>query len=99
MIEATQAIYFDPYDLELDPSGYHVLVSVRFDIGKIEVEVRSDVHELVFLVQGNRGQDIANEIFKHKVWITTLDHACYLGRELKKAEICLALGVKDYFQE
>ncbi|MBS3064459.1 MAG: DUF4346 domain-containing protein [DPANN group archaeon] len=31
-------------------------------------------------------------------WFGRLDHAAYIGKELKKAEMCLALG-SDYYQE
>lgn len=98
-MNVTLASYYDPYIMDLDPSGYYFLISPRFDIGRIEVEVKDDVAKTVALIHGNRCQDIWNEVFKHREWVTTLDHAAYLGKEIKKAEIALVLGVKDYYQE
>ena len=48
-------------------------------------------------------RSIYNAIFTYseknkKGWFTRLDHAAYLGKELKKAEIALATGT-DYVQE
>lgn len=100
MVEIIQAPYANPYDLELDKSFYYFIISPRFDIGRIEVEVHTQLDRVtVALVQGNRCQDIWTEIFRHKEWVEDLSHAAYLGKELKKAEIALALGIKDYYQE
>ena len=94
-----EAPYSNPYDLELDISFYFFVIAPRFDIGRIEVEVHKRGGEIEAIIQGSRCQDIYNEIFRHKEWVTTFDHAAYLGKELKKAEIALALGMKDYYQE
>lgn len=98
-MEIIQAQYVDPYELELDHSFYFVTISPRFDIGRIEVVIHRMDGEIEAIIQGNRCQDIWTEIFKNKEWITDLGHAAYLGKELKKAEIALALGMKDCYQE
>lgn len=98
-MEIIQASHVDPYDLELDLSFYFFIISPRFDIGRIEVEVHRRGGEIEAIIQGNRCQDIWTEIFKHKEWVTDLSHAAYLGKELKKAEIAMALGLKECYQE
>jgi hypothetical protein len=46
---------------------------------------------------GKRARDLYLEIIKRKL-VGDYNHACYLGSELKQAEICLVLG-KEYYQD
>ena len=48
-------------------------------------------------LSGKSAEDLYNEILKRKL-LFRLDHAAYLGKELAKAEIALALG-KNYVQD
>jgi len=45
----------------------------------------------------NNPMEFASPILTHK-WFTRPEHCAYLGKELKKAEICLAMGL-EYVQE
>lgn len=48
-------------------------------------------------VVGDDAKSISDTVVENKL-ISRLDHAAYLGRELKKAEIALKLG-KNYVQD
>ena len=94
---------WDDYkDFKTD-TGCYVLIKIYRDRHEIGVAVCDYQHVILKEFRGRRAQDIFMAIFKyaedHKLnWFTRLDHAAYLGKELKKAEICLALG-SDYYQE
>ena len=96
---------YDGYkDFRLDPSGYYVLIRIEWDVLKIAVAICNRKHEIVAVFRGNKVQDIYNAVFryekKHNVeWFKSKDHVAYLGKELKKAEIAMTIGIKDYFQE
>ena len=110
-VPITQVPEIDLTQMEMDKSGIYFLISVRFDICRIEVEVKysalvnhslpegRELEKLVEMVQGNRCQDIYHYIFQKYGQYMSMNHAAYLGKELKKAEIALALGMKDYYQE
>lgn len=91
-------------DFRLDSSGYYVLIRIEWDILKIAVAICNKKHEIVAVFRGSKVQDVYCAIFRfekeHKVeWFKTKEHIAYLGKELKKAEIAMAMGIKDYFQE
>lgn len=70
---------------------------------EIGVAICDYKHTISMEFRGKRAQDIYQTIFDYSIkhnknWFTRLDHAAYLGKELKKAEICLAEG-KEYVQE
>ena len=61
-------------------------------------------HKIVGIFRGSKAQDVYEGIFRHEdkyklTWFKNKGHAAYLGKELKKAEIALALGQNNYFQE
>jgi hypothetical protein len=94
---------------EMDASGYWFLIRPNFEQGVIEVAAchkaspnPKNISEIYF---GSSAQDIYQGIFKNNnpnpgtAYVTSLTHAAYLGKELKKAEIALALGIKETYQE
>jgi len=96
--------YDDYKDFKRDPTGFYVLVRIEWDRSRMAVAVCDKDHTIVKIFRGRRAQDIYHAIFayekKHKVeWFKEKDHIAYLGKELKKAEAALALGVNSYFQE
>ena len=108
MASDCQEIECRPYDgykdFKLDPSGYYVLIRIEWDTLKIAVAICNKQHQIVRVFRGRSSQDLYTEIFryekKHNVeWFKSKDHIAYLGKELKKAEIAMAIGMKDYFQE
>ena len=103
-----QVIYckeWDDYkDFKMEPSGYYVLIKILWDKGKLAVAVCNSKHEIEAAFEGRRIQDIYTAMFDFeeqngRTWFTRKDHIAYLGKELKKAEIALAMGNSAYFQE
>ncbi len=94
---------WDDYkDFKTD-DGCYILVRIYRDTFEIGVAICNYKHEILKEFRGRRSQDIYNAIFKYSEdkklnWFNRLDHAAYLGKELKKAEMCLVLGC-DYYQE
>ncbi len=94
---------WDDYkDFKTD-NGSYVLIKVYRDRHEIGVAICNYEHIILKEFRGRRAQDIYNAIFKYVEdnklnWFGRLDHAAYIGKELKKAEMCLALG-SDYYQE
>ena len=94
---------FDDYkDFKTD-MGCYVLIKVYRDRHEIGVAVCDYKHVILKEFRGRRAQDIYMAIFRYAEekklkWFNSFEHAAYLGKELKKAEICLALG-SDYYQE
>jgi dihydropteroate synthase-like protein len=76
------------YSYEMDPAG-----SFRISIADGKIVAR---HESVAVV-GSSARDILNTLIDRGL-VSRLDHAGYLGRELEKAEVALALG-RTYIQD
>ena len=94
---------WDDYkDFRMD-DGCYVLIRLHWDTGDIGVAVCDYKHTILKEFRGRRPQDLFHAIFEysekhHKNWFKRMDHAAYLGKELKKAETCLAIGT-EYIQE
>ena len=94
---------FDDWKDWRQDNGCYVLIRVYFDAYEIGVAICDYNHTILKEFRGRRAQDLYTAIFDYseknnKEWFKRLDHAAYLGKELKKAEICLVLGV-EYVQE
>jgi hypothetical protein len=92
----------DMLDFELDASAY-TLIRINRATYTIHVAIVRHDHKILREYIGKRPQDIYHNIFKDMFnetfhWFTIPDHMAYLGKELKKAEICLVNG-SDYNQE
>ena len=96
---------YDPYkDFRRDKSGFYILVRVDFSTLTIDVSICDKKHTIVAIFKGRMPQDIYEAIFKYEKkhglgWFTDKGHIAYLGKELKKAQLALALGNNAYFQE
>ena len=71
---------------------------------KIEVAVCDKRHVIVKVFRGAKAQDVYEGIFQYEkkhslTWFKSKGHCAYIGKELKKAELALALGQNNYFQE
>ena len=103
--EVIQCKSYDDYkDHKNEASGYYVIIRVDFEYREIHCAVCSKTHEIVAVFKGKQGQDIYNAIFdyekkKNVSWFTEKQHIAYLGKELKKAELNLAMGNSGYYQE
>lgn len=60
---------------------------------------KSQTYHLKEIFYGRCAQDIYHRILEDTKYVTSMTHSAYLGKELKKAEIALALGIPSYYQE
>ena len=93
----------DIKDFVFDKEGCYVLIKIYRETHDIGVAICNQEHLILKEFRGRRAQDIFSAIFKYdrdhnKNWFNVMDHAAYLGKELKKAEMSLAIG-NDYYQE
>lgn len=101
--EVVKARKYDDYkDFRID-KGCYVLIRIYWDTHEIGVGICNYKHEILKEFRGERAQDLYTTIFDYseknrKEWFTKMEHAAYLGKELKKAEICLVMGI-EYVQE
>lgn len=101
--EVVVAPKWDDYkDFNMD-DGCYILLKVLWDKHLISVAICDYKHVIRAEFQGTRAQDIWTAIFKYEEkkklkWFNRKDHIAYLGKELKKAEIALAVGF-EYLQE
>jgi len=94
--------YDDIKDFKRDPTGCYVLI--RIEGPRIAVAVCDKKHSILAVFRGRRAQDIYQAIFEHEkkyrlAWFKEKTHIAYLGKELKKAELAIASGRRDYLQE
>ncbi len=96
---------FDPYkDFHRDRTGIYVLIRVDFSTLTIDVAICDKDNKIIAVFRGTTPQDICEAIFKYEKkegieWLTDKSHIAYLGKELKKAQIALAMGQNSYYQE
>lgn len=111
-IDMVECPSIDRDAMEMDPSGWWFLIKPNFRYGYIEVaachkegphpnfladdEKARKIREIFY---GRCAQDIYHMILRQRDYITAPTHAAYLGKELKKAEIALALGIPKFYQE
>ena len=83
--------------------GCYVLIRTYEDTHEIGVAVCYHDHTILKEFRGRIAQEIYDTLLQfdrehNKGWFTVMEHAAYLGKELKKAEIALALSTA-YVQE
>ena len=84
-------------DYKQDNTSF-LLIKINKEKKEIVVGICSYNHELLEEFRGTIAQQIYNYILNNTSYISRLDHAAYLGKELKKAEIALKEN-KEYLQE
>ena len=94
---------YDDYKDHRNDDGCYVLIRIYWDTHEIGAAICDYKHTILKEFRGKRAQDIYVSLFKYndekkKGWFNVLDHAAYLGKELKKAEIALSMGF-EYVQE
>jgi dihydropteroate synthase len=95
---------YDPIkNFHRDPTGAYVLIRCDIEKSLIETAICDKKHTIIKVFRGHKAQDLYYTIFeyelKHKLkWFSRKDHAAYLGKELKKAELALS-GNESYVQE
>jgi tetrahydromethanopterin S-methyltransferase subunit A len=76
------------YDLQIDKAGEYV---VRAEKKSILVEHYNSKGELLRIVEGTTARDVCLTLIRNG-WVSRLDHAAYLGRELTLAETAMHNG-------
>jgi len=84
-------------DYKQDPRCY-ILVNVDKEKKEIVVGICNYQNQLLEEFRGTTAQQIYNCILNQRNYISRLDHAAYLGKELKKAEFALK-NDQEYLQE
>jgi len=85
----------EPGKLELDRAGYFVIVPLPERMVILARHYSYD-KELLRVIEGRDAQSIYRMLIRHG-WVSTLNHAAYLGQELARAEIAMRAGF-DYIQ-
>ncbi|HLC84674.1 MAG TPA: DUF4346 domain-containing protein [Candidatus Nanoarchaeia archaeon] len=97
--KTVKASYDDKTEFVLDPAGY-LLIRTHPSTKQIEIGWCSKPNQVTIAVIGKHPLEIY-QTFLNKLpnkYITRMDHAAYLGRELERAYTALRLGV-DYVQD
>lgn len=90
VVENIPARHFDPQRIKLDPAGYFVITP---EAEHILVEHYDYKERLVRTITGDNARDIYLTIVAEG-WVSHLDHACYLGKELSRAEYQRKFGIE-----
>ena len=93
-VERVTAEGEDPWRIKLDKAGYFV---VNIENGVILVEHYSYKEKLLRIIEGTEARSIYLTIVRNG-WVSRLDHASYVGKELTKAELSIEHGFK-YLQD
>jgi len=84
-VDIVPAESFDPQKIKLDKAGYFV---ITIENTSLRVEHYSYKEKLLRVIEGDDGRDIYLTIVKNG-WVSRLDHAAYLGRQLARAECAM----------
>ncbi len=84
----------DPMRIKLDKAGYFV---INIENGTLLVEHYSYKEKLLRTVEGQSARNLYLTIIENG-WVSKLDHAAYLGKELARAEAALRDGT-DFIQD
>ena len=87
-------IYHDPEKIKLDKAGYFV---VNIEGDEILCEHYSYKDTLLRHIRGETARDMYLTMVDNG-WISRIDHACYVGKELTKAELSIRHGF-EYLQD
>lgn len=93
-VERVTAVGEDPWKIKLDKAGYFV---VNIEDGVILVEHYSYKEKFLRVIEGSDARSIYLTIVRNG-WVSKLDHAAYIGKELTKAELSIEHGFK-YLQD
>jgi tetrahydromethanopterin S-methyltransferase subunit A len=78
----------DPMRIKLDKAGYFV---INIENDTLLVEHYSYKEKLLRIIEGQDARSIYLTIVRND-WVTKLDHAAYIGKELTKAELSMQHG-------
>jgi len=89
---------FDPIKSYKQDGASFLLIKVDREKGDIVVGICNYDYELLEEFRGKSAQQIYTYMLNNTKYISRLDHAAYLGKELKIAEIALKTNT-EYIQE
>ena len=84
--------YHEIKDFKQDPAGFVIIKVLGKKIHLGWVEYQNKEYVCVTEIIGEKAQDIYHELFNKQKIVLFLDHAAYIGKELKKAEIAIKTG-------
>ena len=93
-IPVVREVYHDPQKIKLDKAGYFV---VSIDGDEILCEHYDYKDTLIRHIRGRTARDTYLTMLDNG-WISRLDHAAYVGKELTKAELSIRHGF-EYLQD
>ena len=93
-VERVRAEGIDPKRIKLDKAGYFVVNLVD---GGLLVEHYDYKENLLRIIEGDSARSIYLTLVRNG-WVSKLDHAAYLGKELARAELCRKHGL-EYIQD
>ena len=94
--EVVEGKYDEYRDWVMDPKGYF-LIRLNKASSTIELAHCANNHVITKMITGKTAQELYMTAIKLGL-LSRLDHAAYLGKELKKAEFCLKNNL-EYVQE
>ena len=92
--ELVLAQWHDPNRIKLDKAGYFV---INPEAGRMLVEHYDYKERLLRTIEGETARDLYLTMIENG-WVSRLDHAAYLGKELARAEATLQSG-EDFRQD
>ncbi|GMQ84129.1 MAG: hypothetical protein BMS9Abin06_0889 [Gammaproteobacteria bacterium] len=93
-VECVLATGTDPQRIKLDKAGYFV-INIRGDT--LLVEHYSYRDKLIHIIEGRDARSVYLTLIRNG-WVSKLDHAAYLGKELARAELSIEHGL-DFVQD
>ena len=93
-VEHVRATGTDPLKIKLDKAGYFV---INIDDHRLLIEHYSYKEKLLRTIEGEDARSIYLTLIRNG-WVSRLDHAAYLGRQLTRAELSIRYGF-DFRQD
>jgi tetrahydromethanopterin S-methyltransferase subunit A len=87
-VPVVHEVYHDPQKIKLDKAGYFV---VNIENDEILCEHYNYKDTLIRHIRGKTARDMYLTMVDNG-WISRVDHACYVGKELTKAELSILYG-------
>jgi len=88
-VEYVVAAGTDPQRIKLDKAGYFV---INIEGDTLLVEHYSYKDKLIRIIEGRDARSIYLTLIRNG-WVSKLDHAAYLGKELTRAELSIEHGL------
>lgn len=93
-VERVLAAGVDPRRIKLDEAGYFV---IHIEGDALLVEHYDYRERLLRMIEGRDARSVYLTLIRNG-WVSRLDHAAYLGKELARAEWCMKHG-REYVQD